>query len=337
MVDFMNHLRHMMRLKMKYSTIASYVSSTVSLATAASAAVLSAGGASTALVASLAAGSAFANDMFGIFKFKDRVAAYQDGLALIEKSEVRYIRSRSGAIHKGQIPNDTLTTEGAMLYEEIIGALRLVEKALANQIPTIEEIERATGKTLDNINALKLEKVQLVLTGTDNPPKAQVLVIKGHPILDAISHDPADGSQAKRVDEGKKIEITGTNKIGKTAITVMNEHGSTNSMNVIVVSPIIAKEGGTELKKDKNGSYTLALQAAAGAGNAKTITIDSASPVETIGSDMESNRANAVINLNTPLAKATKTYTITGVKSGAKSITLKNVYGQTEKIKITVK
>ncbi len=201
-LEFTNHVRHMLRTKMKWASVAAYVSSTISLATAATAAtvgVTSGGGASVIrAVAALSASSLFTNDLISIFKMKDRAQAYQDGLALIESSEARYFQTM--AKKKGRVENYKMTQHGADLYAETVGAIKLIEKALVNSIPTLEEVKQATGEHSD----LRVSSENVTLTEANK--NTDILVLKNGPVVGVASSHPDLVSVAHN---GAVIDIRG--------------------------------------------------------------------------------------------------------------------------------
>lgn len=226
-LEFSNNLRHMLRAKMQYSTIASYASGMTALATATAAATLAATGGSAIGTAGLAAASVFTGDAVGLFKLKERVNAYVDGIALIEDAEAKYFDKIAKDYH-GKVSNSKLTVPGAELYIRVVGSLKLVEKALAARIPTKEDIEAATGLTKPDELRLNTSAVSLERS---TRPETQVVAIQNGPITDAVSDDP---KVATGEAKGNVVTIKAGETAGRAEITVSNGRGEMQKVEVEV-------------------------------------------------------------------------------------------------------
>ena len=137
-VQLGNDVKKFMRLRLNEKRVTRKLSASIQVMTAAIAGALAAFNASTAVVASFAGVSAFIPELQEIFQAKEGAEAFRRGVQLIEKAEVKYL-----TVIKGDTTKPKLTPAGAAYYGRIVGALNLVEKALLNQIPTLEEVEAA--------------------------------------------------------------------------------------------------------------------------------------------------------------------------------------------------
>ncbi|HHT9132329.1 MAG TPA: pilus assembly protein N-terminal domain-containing protein [Candidatus Tripitaka californicus] len=302
-LEFSNNLRHMFRAKMQFSTIAAYASSVTALATATAAATLAATGGSTIGTAGLAAASLFTGDGLGLFKLKERINAYVDGLELIEEAEAKYFNKIAKDYH-GKVSNSELTSPGAELYVSVVGSLKLVEKALAARIPTKEDIEAATGEVRErarpdelrlNTYAVSLKQRTKLVT--------QVIAIQNGPITDAVSDDP---KVATGEANGNVVTIKAGETAGKTEITVSNGRGEMRKVEV-------------EVKE-----YEVTLEPA----STVEIEVHKAKPINDVKSE------------NTAVAGAEKkddnTIEITAKSVGTAKITVTNKSGAKEKVIVHV-
>lgn len=230
-LEFSNNLRHMLRAKMQYSTIASYASGMTALATATAAATLAATSGSAIGTAGLAAASVFTGDAVGLFKLKERVNAYVDGIALIEEAEAEYFDKIAKDYH-GKISNSKLTDPGAELYIRVVGSLKLVEKALAARIPTKEDIEAATGEARKRIKPDELRlNTHAVNLKIGTKPVTEVVAIQNGPIIDVVSDNSAVATGGA---SGNVVTIKVGGTTGKAEITVSNGRGGMQKIEVEV-------------------------------------------------------------------------------------------------------
>ena len=238
-VLFSDCVKKMLRRRMNLARIARLTSASFAVLTAAAAAALGATAAAplTAITA-LAATSAVIPEFSRIFGADERARAYEEGVALIEGAEGRYLVARaepksekSEGPKPGTIPPDLLTTDGARFYVEVVASIKLVEQLLVAQLPKIEDIERAQGK-VGHIGDIQVEPASVTLTSVGD--KASVLV-KGGVVTYAVSSAPGlveidnpdavrDGARLvtlKRKAAGdEEVTVTLANAGGKTA-TVM--------------------------------------------------------------------------------------------------------------------
>lgn len=107
----------------------------------------------TELIAGLSGASAIVTPLQKIWKEGERAVAFQQGINMVMQAEKRYYASISNN-NKG-VNNTSLSKEGAKLFDEVTAALGVVLKTIAGYIPTIEELETATGR-IDEKLAMKV-------------------------------------------------------------------------------------------------------------------------------------------------------------------------------------
>lgn len=280
--EFSNNVRHMLRAKREWFTISGYITGGFSMAAAATAATLGVASGNVTAIASLSASSLFANDMFGLLKFREKAASYEDGLSLIEQAEARFLRANAknyaqsktkgdNKTHRisqqyigdvdeslalentsGSISNAELSIEGARLYTEVIASIQLVEKALVAHIPTLAEVQRATGK-------YSLFQVTPSSITLDSESQIQITVISGGMIKDA-------GTENSNVIEVKPFNYQeGTKTItlvakgeGETVVNISNENKDRAKIEVSVkelyafFDAASSDNQGSEAKTDPN-------------------------------------------------------------------------------------
>jgi len=96
-------------------------------------------------VGGLAAGSGFLGRLLGIAQPIDRSNAYIGGLAELNKAESAFVKAlaKTDDGEGSEISGTRLTIAGATLNSRINYAITLVDKALANALPTMEELTAA--------------------------------------------------------------------------------------------------------------------------------------------------------------------------------------------------
>lgn len=105
----------------------------------------------TELIAGLSVLSAIITPLQKIWKEGERAVAFQQGVSMIMEAENRYYTSIADN-DKGVVSTEELSKEGAILFKEVTATLQVVTKTLAAQIPTIKELETATGKVAQDLS-----------------------------------------------------------------------------------------------------------------------------------------------------------------------------------------
>lgn len=100
----------------------------------------SAFGYSPSALAVIGLGGAGIPELQRIFGAKERAQVYQDAVRLIEEAEVDYLAHN-------QRPSDSdLTQNGVTLFQRVTASLHVVEKTLAGNLPSIEDMQKATER-----------------------------------------------------------------------------------------------------------------------------------------------------------------------------------------------
>lgn len=198
--------------------------------------------------------SAVMPELQHIFQARERSEAYAQGLELIQDADARYYNKRTeSAGPKGlsEVSNNTLTKEGAELLSEIAACIKLVDKALIQTIPTIEDLQAATGRLEEKLGAIKLV------------PQDPHIPVEGTQTIHATNSNvttyAVDQSNIIKLDDAtiKAIESNvGTTDIkftgvapGNVTLTVYNRLGHKGSCKVTV-------EGGTSTTGTSGTSTT---------------------------------------------------------------------------------
>ena len=93
-------------------------------------------GAST--VTALSLGSAGIPQLQQIFDAKGRAQTYQDAVRLIEEAEIEYLA------HNPRPSDRELTPNGVTLFQRVSASIHVVEKTLAGNLPTVQDMRQAT-------------------------------------------------------------------------------------------------------------------------------------------------------------------------------------------------
>ncbi len=268
----------MLRAKREWDTIAAYVTGGFAMAAAATAATLGVSSGNITAISSLSASSLFANDMFGLLKFREKAAAYQDGLSLVEQAESRFLRtsaknhaqnnsSKKNKVLKnphryigdvndaiasesqsGSISSSELTIAGASLYTEVIASIQLVEKALIANIPTLAEVERATGK----YSLFQVTPSNITL---DSESQIQITVISGGMIKAAGSQDSnVIDVKPFNYQEGTKTITLIAKGQGETVVDITSDRGESTRVEVAIKELYVFFD---RKSSDKEGLETL--------------------------------------------------------------------------------
>lgn len=95
---------------------------------------------SSSTIAALGLGSAGVPELQRIFGAKERAQVYQDAVRLIEEAQVEYLALN-------QRPSATvLTQNGVTLFQRVTASIHVVEKTLAGNLPSVEDMQKATER-----------------------------------------------------------------------------------------------------------------------------------------------------------------------------------------------
>jgi hypothetical protein len=128
----------LLRAKYTGARITREISSTAQLGLAAAAAYGAAFDYSKSTLAVLGLASAGIPELQRIFGAKERAQIYQDAIRLIEEAQVEYL-----ALNQQPSPH-YLTQNGVTLLQRVTSSIHVVEKTLAGNLPTVEDMQKAT-------------------------------------------------------------------------------------------------------------------------------------------------------------------------------------------------
>ncbi|HHT9127684.1 MAG TPA: hypothetical protein ACFYEE_02880 [Candidatus Wujingus californicus] len=184
-------------------------------------------------VSALAIFSAVIPELQNIFQARERVAAYTDGLELIQDADARYYHRRAECGKPVEVVSTTeLTRDGSQLLIEIAACIKLVDKALLQTIPTIEDLQVATGRIEEGLGQIKLVPKRMNI---DVQGMQTVYVINSKAITYSI-----DNIGVVKIENIGEFD-TGTDKIkivgvgtGTSKVTVFNALGRSGYFDVTV-------------------------------------------------------------------------------------------------------
>jgi hypothetical protein len=137
-LNYASSVATILRPKFTGARVASEVMSTVQVALAASGGAAAAFKYSASTVTALALSSAGVPELQKIFDAKGRAQVYQDAVRLIEEVEIEYLALN-------QYPSDSvLTQNGVTPFQRVTASIHVVEKTLAGNLPSVEEMQKAT-------------------------------------------------------------------------------------------------------------------------------------------------------------------------------------------------
>ena len=229
-ITYTDCIKKMLRRRMNLARIARLTSSSFAVLTAAAAAALGATAAAplTAITA-LAATSAVIPEFSRIFGADERARGYQEGVALIEEAEGRYLVARAEA--KAMPPTPSLTVEAAKLYVETVAAIKIVEHLLAAKLPTVDDILRAQGKG-GQLGDIQVQPTDVTLVKDGDA--AEILVLAGV-VTHAISSAPTIADLDNKDDIKKGTRLIRVKRIAKGAdvtVTVATDGGRTAKITI---------------------------------------------------------------------------------------------------------
>jgi hypothetical protein len=214
-MNYTDHVKSILRAKFTHARFARYTSATaqVLFGTAAGASAIFDGGTST--VATLALLSASMPELGNIFNAKARAETYQDAVRMIEDAEVDFLTEA------GTPSSAVLTDSGIDLYRRVTTSIHVVEKAVVGQIPTLKEMQDATGQS-----PLRKRPSGRVISRIKPPGAAGRGIGIEHPVVvrkrdhsEAITTLPADARTAHEIQQNA-IGLIPTIPAAKTAALV---------------------------------------------------------------------------------------------------------------------
>ncbi len=165
-----------------------------------------------------------------IWKTGEASKAQEKGADLIRKARSRFEDSIGGEI--GKIDGTRITRHGSTLSREVSAALSVVRAAVAQTIPSLDDLKTAMGEAVDNSKIIKVVPEKLnMMTGTT----AILSVINGYAV-NAVSSDNSAVTveAAPSIDSPKKtISISATSTAPAT-IMIIGSSGGVANVNVNV-------------------------------------------------------------------------------------------------------
>jgi hypothetical protein len=137
-LNYASSVAAILRCKFKGARITREISSTAQVALAAAAGASAAFHYSATTVAALGLGSAGIPELQKIFDAKGRAQVYQDAVRLIEEAEIEYLSLNQ------KPSNSVLTQNGVTLFQRVTASIHVVEKTLAGNLPTVDDMKKAT-------------------------------------------------------------------------------------------------------------------------------------------------------------------------------------------------
>jgi hypothetical protein len=180
-LNYASSVASILRCKFYGARIAREISSTAQVALAAFAGAGAAFNYSASTVTALGLGSAGIPELQKIFDAKGRAQAYQDAVRLIEEAEIEYLSLN-------QKPSSVvLTQNGVTLFQRVTSSIHVVEKTLAGNLPSVDDMQKATERmspegakktlpgtpALNNIpanNNASVQKLRPIVITTPIPP-----------------------------------------------------------------------------------------------------------------------------------------------------------------------
>jgi hypothetical protein len=193
----------------------------------------------TELITGLSGASAIVTPLQGIWKEGERAMAFQQGINMVMQAEKKYYASI--AKNNNGVNNTSLSKEGAKLFEEVTAALGVVLKTIAGYIPTIEELETATGR-IDEKLAMKVvpEMVKLPMPPPVGRTATAIINIVNDHAINATSDNQGvvviDSSVLTKFSNKETlgaIEIEGVGT-GTATVSIFNVRGGEAKVKVKV-------------------------------------------------------------------------------------------------------
>jgi hypothetical protein len=139
-LNYASSVAAILRAKYTGARITRELSSTAQIGLAAAAGYGAAFHYSASTLAILGLGSAGIPELQRVFGAKERAQTYQDATRLIEEAEIEYL-----SLNQQPSP-DFLTQNGVTLFQRVTASIHVVEKTLAGNLPSVEDMQKATER-----------------------------------------------------------------------------------------------------------------------------------------------------------------------------------------------
>ena len=226
-LDFSENVKEALRRRMNRARLARMFSGTIQVLTAATAAGLGAVSANIDTITALAGTSAVMPQLQEIFGARERAQYYEQGASLVEQAQGRYL----GAVARKEVDPalPEISLAAVALFNETVAAITVVEKALVDRLPTVEELQKATGAYSDLKFAPEAISVDV---GTEVEA-----VIGGTATVGSVV--VGDPQKARATLSGRTVKIKGLAG-GVTKVIATDALGKPYLLDVAVVAPAAA-------------------------------------------------------------------------------------------------
>lgn len=227
-LDFSENVKEALRRRMNRARLARMFSGTIQVLTAATAAGLGAVSANIDTITALAGTSAVMPQLQEMFGARERAQYYEQGASLVEQAQGRYLGAVARDETKPQVP-PKISLAAVALFNETVAAITVVEKALVDRLPTVEELQKATGAYTDLKFAPEAISVDV---GTEVEA-----VIGGTATVGSVV--VGDPQKATATLSGRTVKIKGLAG-GVTKVIATDALGKPYLLDVAVVAPAAA-------------------------------------------------------------------------------------------------
>ena len=170
-----------------------------------------------------------------VWKAGEASKAQEQGIRLIGAARAKFMTSIGGNSNNGLVDSTRITVYGATLFDEVNAALTVVRDAIAQTIPSLDDLKTAMGEATDKLKIKVVPKELRLSTGAT----ASLSVINGYAV-NAVSSDNSIVTVVSvlSVDSPKKtISITAKTP-DQATITIIGSGGGTAEVTVNALPPV---------------------------------------------------------------------------------------------------
>ncbi len=261
-ISFSSDIQKALRHRMNKSRRVRLGSGTLQVLAASAGAAIGLTNGDEAVAGGFALLAAIIPELQNIFQARGRVEAYTDGLELIQDAHARYYQNRVNRDKDGKIISASateLTKEGGQLLVELAACIKLVDKALLTHIPTIKDLETATGRIREKF------AIKAVPLNVSIPTKGEVTIsIINGSVINASSDNANVVTVVKKPtlsDPLNEIKLKGDdNNNGIAKVRLFNNRGGEEMVSVKVGNRLpIANAGKNQTISISNVGKTVTL------------------------------------------------------------------------------
>jgi hypothetical protein len=246
-LNFTNDVKTVLRNRMGTKRMARLFSGTFQVLSAATAAALGATTGNLTAITALAGASAVTPEVQEIFDARAAAEAYRSGVEMVERAEGQYFERRAKRVARDKardpnavtqlVPDNTFTLDAAKLYRQVVASIRVVERTLVAQLPTIEDLRRAVGEINEAFDEIEDETRRLSVSATKvqlrTGQTAAVVVLTPDNLVTLVSSDHPAVATAAVADGARSITITPVGS-GTAHVTMLTDKGMRASVEVKV-------------------------------------------------------------------------------------------------------